>query len=246
MIKKTILLLIVFYLFCGSSVNAQNITLGYVNFPPYEYEDNGKASGVLVTIVESVFQRADIPLSLEYLPFKRAYESVINGEIDGLFNFYKIEERLNFFDYSEPIIENPLVFFVLKDSTIEFNKLEDLSGLNIAVMRGYTYGVDFDENTSFSREVEESHISNFKKLKSGRVDAYPCDKLVGIHVAMVNNIMSDLKILPVTLKVMDGYIGFTKGKHQETISIINNIITEMHQNGEIAEIIDQYLEDNKQ
>ncbi len=56
--------------------------------------------------------------------------------------------------------------------------------------------------------------------------------------------MSELKTLPTPLKVMDGYIGFTKGKHQDTINRINKVIIEMHQNGEIAKIIDQYIEKN--
>jgi ABC-type amino acid transport substrate-binding protein len=56
--------------------------------------------------------------------------------------------------------------------------------------------------------------------------------------------MSELKILPTPLKIMDGYIGFTKGKHQEVINRINKEIIEMHQNGEIEKIIDQYIVEN--
>ncbi len=65
------------------------ITLGYVDFPPYEYEVNGNPEGILVNIVNSLFARVEIPLELEYLPFKRAYELTKAGSIDGLFNFYK-------------------------------------------------------------------------------------------------------------------------------------------------------------
>lgn len=240
--KKTIFLFVVCCLFLAPGVNAQNITLGYVDFPPYEFEDNGKPSGLLVIIVETLFKKADIPLELNFLPFKRAYTATKKGRIDGLFNFYKTEERLAFFDYTEPVIKNPLVFFVRKDSKIKFRKLDDLKGLKVGVMRGYTYGTDFDRNPLFIREATDSHESNFKKLMSGRINAYPCDKLVGIHVAMKNNLMSGLKILPTTLSNMDGYIGFTKGKHQDIIRRINRVILEMKQNGEIEKIINQYIE----
>lgn len=254
MFKNTVLTLILFlslFLVLGTlsadeipASDAQSITLGYVDFPPYEYEDSGTPSGVLVDIVDMIFQKADIPVELQYLPFKRAYQSTKDGVIDGIFNFYKTEERQEHFDYSEPIIKNPLVIFVRKDSNIEFNKLEDLKGLNVGTMHGYSYGTDFDENTSFFKDKAISHISNFKKLTLGRIDAYPCDKLVGLHVAIENNFMSELKMLPIPIKLMEGHIGFTKGKHQDTIDRLNKVILEMHQSGEIKKMIDQYIDKN--
>lgn len=246
MLKKTIFLMITCCIFFGSYASAQSITLAYVDFPPYEFEDKGKPSGILVTIVEKLFEKADIPLTLKLLPFKRAYKYVKTGsnEIDGLFNFYKTQERLKFFDYTESVITNPLVFFVRKDSIVKFNTLEDLKGLKVGVMRGYTYGTDFDNSTLFSREAANSHKLNFIKLVYGRIDVYPCDQLVGIHVAMKNNLMSELQILTTPLKVMDGYIGFTKGKHSDIIGKINKIIREMHQNGEIEEIFNLYIQEN--
>ena len=132
--------------------------------------------------------------------------------------------------------------FVRKGSGIRFDTLEDLKGLKVGLLRGYTYGTNFDKSTLFVKETGNSHESNLKKLAFGRLDVYPCDKLVGIYIAMKNNLISQLEILPVPLKTMDGHIGFTKGKHQDVMNKINKIIIEMHQNGEIEQIINQYLE----
>jgi polar amino acid transport system substrate-binding protein len=242
MVKKMVFLFLTCSLFFGQTVHARNITLGYVDFPPYEFENNGKASGVLVEIIETLFKKANISVELKFLPFKRAYETTKKGGIDGLFNFYKTEERLNFFDYTEPIIKNPLVFFVRKDSKIRYNKLEDLRGLKVGILRGYTYGTSFDKSRLFIQEATNSHESNFRKLMLGRINVYPCDKLVGIHVAMENKLMPELKILSTPLKVMDGYIGFTKGKHKDIIPRINKLIIEMHQSGEIEAMINKYME----
>ena len=242
MVRKVAFLLVSFILFWGNSVYGEKITLAYVDFPPYEFQENGKAAGILVTIVETVFKRGNIPLELKFLPFRRAYEYTRKNEIDGLFNFYKTQKRLKFFDYSEAVIKNPLVLFVRKGSGIRFDSLKDLKGLKVGILRGYTYGTDFDESTLFVKDAGNSHESNFRKLAAVRIDVYPCDKLVGIHVAKKMNLMSELEILPVPLKIMDGHIGFTKGKHQNVINIINKIILEMHQNGEIDQIISRYLE----
>lgn len=241
--RNTIFVLVSIFLFLTNSVNAQYIVLGYVDFPPYEFkDDDDKPRGMLVEIVQTLFESADIPLVLKYLPFKRAYLSTKRGEIDGLFNFYKTENRLDSFDYTEPIIRNPLTFFVLKNAAIEFDRLDDLKGLKIGIIRGYSYGTVFDESQIFIREAADSHESNFNKLMHGRIDTYLCDKLAGIHVATKNNLMSELKILPTPLIVMDGHIGFTKEKHEGVINKINKKIIEMHRNGEIEKIFNQYNE----
>ena len=240
MLKKASILLAVFLFFSTSSAFGEKITLAYVDFPPYEFQANNKADGILVKLVERIFQLADIDLELKFLPFQRAYQYTLRDEVNGLFNFYKTPERLALFDYSEKIIQNPLVLFIKKGSTITFNTLADLKGLRVGVLRGYTYGIDFDKNTSFVKEIGNSHESNFKKLAMGRLDVYVCDRLVGLHVARENRLISEFEILPVPVIIMDGHIGFAKDKHKSIILKINKIIKEMHQNGEIEKILGSY------
>jgi len=241
--KKVFFIFVVFVsLFFQSTIYAKSLTLGYVNFPPYEYIENDKPAGILVNIVQTIFKRADQSLTLKFFPFKRALSLAKNGKIDGLFNFYKNSERLKSFDYSEPIINNSLVFFVRKDSILNYSKLSDLKGLTIGVMRGYTYGPGFDNNPDFKREETNTHESNLKKLMIGRIDAYPCDKMVGIFSAMKEKVMGELKILPNPLKIMFGHIGFTKGKHKDAIEKINKEIKAIKNSGEIDKLIDDYIQ----
>ena len=244
MFKKLLLCSLFVGFFWGNAVCEEKLTLTYFDFPPYEYQEDKAPHGIFITIVKDIFNKANISLELEFLPFKRGYNMVKKGKIDGIFNFYKVKERLEYFDYSEPIIKNPLHFFSRKDSAVDFNTLDDLKNLKIGLLRGYTYGEEFDNSTIFKKDITDSHIANFKKLAFGRIDLYPCDKLVGIYLAKKNNLMSELEILPTPLKVMDGYIGFTKGRHQKIIDTINTIVIKMHQNGDIEKIINNYIEKN--
>lgn len=212
--------------------------LAYVDFPPYEYQENGLPKGILVEIVRIVFQRAGRPLELVHKPFKRAYEETRAGKIDGLFNFYKTPERLEHFDYSEPLICNPLVLFVLQDSTLSFGgSLDELSGLNIGAMQGYTYGTEFDESPLFTIDRAGSHEVNFQKLLLGRIDSYLCDKLVGQYVLCAEGLSSHITFLPEPVIVMEGHIGFAKGRHEDVLRKINSVIREMRTSGELDRII---------
>ena len=218
------------------------MTLAYVDFPPYEYEYKGEPRGILVEIVNTVFQRAGIQLELIHYPFQRAYEETRKGSIDGLFNFYKTPERLKDFDYSDPIIDNPLVLFVHKDSEFEFSgNIHDLAGLRVGAIHGYTYGQEFDQSELFIIDYANSHEANFQKLILGRIDVYPCDKLVGKYILDKEDLHGQIKYLPHPLITMQGHIGFTRGRHNQAIKRINKHILEMHIQNEIQEIITNYV-----
>ncbi len=237
MLKGVRIILIILLLVIERPAFADPIRLAYVDFPPYEYVQNGREAGVLVSIVKTVFERAQVDLQLEFLPFKRAFEYVVAKRLDGLFNLYKIDDRLSLFDYSAPIITNELVLFVQSSSKLKYESIDDLVGLKIGAMRGYTYGDEFDKNSFFLKEVSSSHEAIFKKLVRGRIDAYPCDKLVGLYVTDRLELRSVLKILPNPLKILEGHIGFAKGRHQKTIHKINKVIIEMKESGEIDEML---------
>ncbi len=241
--KKKIILFTFFLVsaFLSSHLHAGKIELVYVSFPPYEDSVDGQPAGILVQIVELAFKRADIEYNLTFLPFKRGYDLVKEGRFDGIFNFYKIDKRLPYFDYSIPIIKNPLVFFVRRDAAMPYESIDDLAGKKIGVMIGYTYGKEFDEADHFIKDSASEHVHNFRKVLFGRLDAYPCDKMVGIYIARKEGFMDEFKILAHPLKVMDGHIGFTKGKHTRIIEKINFQIRNMNRTGEIEQIIDNFI-----
>ncbi len=231
-----------FLLFFPFGLSSAEITLAYVDFPPYEYEENGEAKGIQVEIVEELFERAGVRLNLVYLPFPRAYKKVEEGYMDGLFNFYKTASRMERFDYSAPLILNPLMYFVRKDFPLRIETLEDLRGMWVGVMEGYTYGDHFDNSTHFKKDVAGSHVSNLRKLEAGRIDVYPVDRLVGIYTAHQLGMTNEFNILPDPLVVMEGHIGFTKNRHEHLITKLNEILADMRQSGRIEAIAHAYME----
>lgn len=223
-----------------SFAGRETLTLAFVDFPPYEWQEDGEARGILVDVVKEACKKADVPVELRFLPFKRAFKEVREGRLSGLFNFYKTEQRLAHFDYSIPIIENRLVLFVRKDKEIDFKTLDDLQGYKIGVMRGYSYGEAFDA-ADLIREEANDHESAFAKLLYGRIDAYACDMVVGVYTSRKLGIEGELKVLCTPIETMKGHIGFTKGKYPEVIQKLNEQIEAMQQEGRIAEIVDGYL-----
>jgi polar amino acid transport system substrate-binding protein len=221
----------------GSAWAQAGVRLVYVDFPPYEQSKDGEPSGVLVEIVRTLFSRAGVPLTLHHFPFKRGYELVRRGNYDGIFNFYRIESRLALFDYSRPITRHPLVLFVKKDSDMVFSHLPDLRGKTIGTMIGYTYGQAFDQAEFFRKDPASEHVHSFRKLLGGRIDAYLCDRMVGLYTARSHGFMQALKSLEKPVEVLEGHIGFTRGKHRDVIAGIDRQIVLMKESGEIDRMI---------
>ncbi len=215
--------------------------LAFVDFPPYEYRENNIPKGILVDAIKDIFSTIGEPLTLEFLPFKRAFVSVKKGHVDGLFNFYKVPERMPYFDYSEPLIDNELVFFVSTDSKLVYRELKDLDHLRVGVILGYSYGEAFDKSTQFYRMKSYTHTVSFYKLADRQIDIYPCDRYVGLYIVKNEKMSQKIKILPTPLKLMKGHIGFTKGKHNRLIQKLNPVIREMKQNGKLEMYIDKYV-----
>lgn len=219
------------------------VVLACVDFPPFEYEENGQIKGILIEIVQKAFDDAGILLELRMYPFARAFQEAKNGDVAGIFNLFKSKKREEWFDYSVPVIENKLLFFKRKNFRIKFENVSDLEGLNIGVMKDYRYSPEFDEaGDLFTKDVARLHKLHFRKLDLGRIDLYPCDELVGRYIATEERLMDKFNVLPRPLSVNKGYIGFTKGKHQELIEKINNALVEMKKTGKVAKIINKYVQ----
>ncbi len=241
--KTTIILLCLVFLFtAGSHAEERTIILAYGDFPPYEFRSEGGAKGVLVDMVKDIFNEAGIPLELQFIPFKRAFEDTKRGEIDGIFSFFKTPERLAYFDYSSPLIKNELVLFVRKDSKMQYTGINSLKGKRIAVMLGFSYGPEFDAATGVLRDISTSHQGSLQKVNRGRVDAYICDKVVGLYTAQKYNLLDELKYIQKPVATMNGHIGFTKEKLADVISRVNAVISRMRQAGEINKRINEYIE----
>lgn len=225
------------------------IRFATVDFPPYSYMEGGRIEGIEVDIVRRVCELAGVGYEMELLPFKRAYESVLdykNTGVDAIFNFYKNPERLTLFDYSDPILENPLVFFARKESPVVFDgDLASVKGNKIGIMIGYTYSPEFTkaiQDKSILFEETTSHEANFRKLEAHRIDLYPVEKFVGVSVARKYKVYDSLRVLEKPLIVQQGYVGFAKGNPKaKLLEKLNSALKKLRSSGEYERIFDRHL-----
>ena len=230
-----------------SSLVAQPLKLVTFEYPPYEYTKDGKVTGMAVDIVKLVFKDMNQPISIEVLPWSEGINYIKDGKRDGIFTAFKNPEREKFADYSDVLIPQIISFFVRKDSGIVYtNNLDDLSSLNVGVVRGFSYGKLFDESlqnkTYKSIKIANNADEVFKLLTSGEVDIIPFNKYGGLHILKNQNKLGEVKELSKKLKMVSSYMAFSKkNNHSKTRDDFNKSLKKIKSQGEYRKIIKSYF-----
>jgi polar amino acid transport system substrate-binding protein len=119
---------------------ADPIKVGYVEFPPYSYTDNGKPAGSLIETLRKVAADQGIEYTIESVPARRLMAGLPQGELDLFLGVKTAKE----FEGTTLASANPI-------DTVEMNAYalneapavkvkEDLSGKAVIALTGFSLG----------------------------------------------------------------------------------------------------------
>ena len=141
--------------------------------PPFMYAQGEGAAGLYPALIREAFRRMGVAVDVAAMPWKRALAGIDAGE-NGVGGIYQNAERLKHYDYSEKLFDEVLVVYTPSSQTFPFTGIDSLKGKRVGVIRGWSYGDDFDAavkaGTIITEEVQ-GDAQNFSKLSSGRLDA---------------------------------------------------------------------------
>lgn len=199
-------------------------------------------------------REAHVNFEIRYFPMSRLLNHVKNGE-GVAFGLSKNSERLESMQFSEFIYANHVWIVTAKEQQFSFTQLEDLRGKTIGVIRGVSYGDEFDRAKNELFKVEEdtsSHVARLKKLSMRRMDAM----LFGARQADPREVETILKhmqlvdkshvldakeiafsVLDKPLRIDELHFAVALGKYGELIKRLNNAILRGKKTGEIMRIL---------
>jgi polar amino acid transport system substrate-binding protein len=184
-------LLFIGILLFAHSLHGQTIRIASGDWDPY-LSSKAFEYGLTSHIITEAFKLEGIDIQWGFFPWKRTFESAKEGEQwDASAAWWPSERYKKDFYTSDAIMSTSLVFFHLKDYEFHWDSVDDLSGINIGVTRGYHYGESL-ENTDKEKKLlienANSDEQNFAKLLFGRIDIFPNDVVVGY--TQINNTFS--------------------------------------------------------
>jgi polar amino acid transport system substrate-binding protein len=213
------------------------------DFPPFESLKNGKIVGIDVEIAKNIAKKlgvkleTDLELKISDLSLSSLMFELKNGTIDFMASgFSYTEERARNVNFSESYFTASQEIIVKKNS--EIKEPNDLSGKKIGVQLGTT-GDSYCTNLGNMEVVRFDKITDsIVALSNGNIDAVVIDGFSADKIVSKN---ANLHKIPKNLTEESYSIGVKKG-NTKLLKIVNEVLLEMKQNGELEKIINSYMQ----
>jgi polar amino acid transport system substrate-binding protein len=228
---------------------AEPVKLVTLEYPPYQYMENGKVTGIVVDIVNEAFSRIGMTTDISSNAWPRSLSMVKEGNADAIFTAYKNDERVMFLDYSTTVLmPQEVVLFVHPDSAIQFSgDLSQIKNERIGIVRGISYGSVFDQAIKdgvFSKIEESTNIDqNAKKFANGRFDIFISNKYSALALFKQLGMLDKIKMLAVPVQTVPSYIAFSKARGLSDLrDKFDTVLSQMIADGSYDKIVSQYAQ----
>lgn len=215
--------------------------------PPFMYQAKGEGvpRGVYPVLLRAVFKQLGEPLQLLPMPWARALNGLDRAE-HGVGGLYANRERLAKFDYGQPILTETVRVYAQRGRLRQFNGLDDLRGLRVGVLRGWSYGDEFDAARNAGLlKVEDvtDDRANFGKLERDFLDVVLSVEQTGEQV-MASGEFPSVRAMPNPLTENPAYVAFHKSRQQQgLLARIDEVVAQLRRSGEHARLVAQGLKD---
>ena len=117
----------------------EQLTLFTEEYPPINYSEAGRASGLGSAIVSEIMQRAGIQASIEVVPWARGYRTVLSTPNTGLFVTARTPQREAAFRWVGPLVRTQGMLYGRRGDFPLIGVLEDAAKVDkLAVPRDWT------------------------------------------------------------------------------------------------------------
>ena len=204
--------------------------LNETDWPPYDFDINGKAAGYSIEYIKELAKLAGIKIKFIKGSWSELLKKFENKEIDLVHVFNKTSQREERYIFSDPYIKPSYAITIRKDdNTIKTGK--DLENKKIACGKGWSSTKIFKKYHPKSQIIEYDNISQMlKALAFGKVDA-ALDDLASTYYHIVKDKRINLKVafeIDVSEKGKDqNYYLAAHKEDKQLISILNKAIKAM-------------------
>lgn len=220
-------------------------------YPPYGYMDkNGNYVGFDLDLAQEVCDRNGWELVKQPIDWDAKDMELDSGSIDCIWNGFTVTGREDQYTWSDPYVDNSIVFVVRADSDIKTKA--DLAGKVVdtqsdsSALTALTSEEDNEENLALaasfaSLEQVADYNTAFMNLESGMVDAIAVD--IGVAQYQLNSRGDLFRKLEEPLSTEQYAVGFKLG-NTELRDQVQTTLYEMVDDGTFDKIAANYADYN--
>ena len=235
----------------ASSERTQLIVGFDAEYPPYGYmAEDGSYVGFDLDLAQEVCNRNGWELVKQPIDWNSKDMELNSGTIDCIWNGFTMTGREDEYTFSEPYVDNSIVFVVMNDSDIQTEA--DLAGKVVvtqaesSALTALTNTEDNDENLALAAsfaalEQVADYNTAFMELESGVVDAIAVD--IGVAQYQLTSRGDTFRQLEEPLSTEQYAIAFKLG-NTELRDQVQATLDEMLEDGTFDEIVANYSDYN--
>lgn len=232
----------------------EHLVIGREEWAPFQYEDDGKLTGIDIELVAAIMDRAGIRATFsDEMPWKRILKWVEEGRIDGAMSASKTGAREVFAHFSDPYRPEKMVLIVRRGEAemYPFNDMKALAehpNFRLGVVRGYYMGEAFEtlqNQPAFAGRIQlvAEDDANIKKLLSKRLDGFLADLTYSMHMLKLFNAVDKVDVHPMPVNTSPVHLMFSKKTvDPATVERVNRAIAEIEADGVKWRIMRKYQE----
>jgi len=130
----------VLFFFAGPLYAAAALQLLTEHFPPYNYQDGDRITGINAEIIHRLCEISNTECSMQLYPWLRAYEYTLQNPKGGLFTTSRTPDRQTKFQWVRPLASSRAFLYRLKSRPqVNPKDLQQARQFGIAVARGDVY-----------------------------------------------------------------------------------------------------------
>ncbi|MFS2070579.1 substrate-binding periplasmic protein [Pseudomonas sp. CT11-2] len=200
--------------------------------------------GVATDIVSTALARAGYASDFEQVPWARALFGVGEGRYDVLVNTWYADERTKLGQFSGEYLLNRVRFLKRKDTPIEYNNLQQLHTYPIAVVRGYAYSQEFDEDVSLQKVPVHNFAMAVRMVAADRVKLTLEDEFVARYYLARESpkVRNAVEFLPKPLSENSLHIlvSLKNPEHEQIVAGFDREIAAMKADGSYDKLLRQH------
>ncbi len=179
------LMLFIPYTFADDAFSARDLTYITEQFPPYNYQEDGKLQGISVDLLEKAWERMDANLNrsvVQLLPWKEGYQETLNTNNTVLFSTARFPQREQLFKWAGPIGPIRNVLLAKKDKNMSIAAPQDLKKYRIGAINDDS-AVQMLLDKGMMKEdlvLETASRPIIEMLQNGSIDAWAYGDVAGI------------------------------------------------------------------
>ena len=249
---KCLVSILVFFIFsglapAGTAAEIDDLILMTEEFPPYNFNVDGRAVGSSVDLMVMILDRMKAKQTradIRILPWARSYRMLLEQKNTVLFAMTRTAERESLFKWVGPISTAENVLIARKDSRIQIHSGTGLRHYRVGVVRYDAGALLVMEKFGIPEsrlDIAPNAVMNIRKLALGRIDMFAYDKNVTAWLMREEGL--DPKDFESVFLLAKGahYFSFNRETPDTLIQAMQKTLDEIKAEGLFRKILTQYM-----